>query len=337
MRDLNAVSTVSSSLLFEVATGPDLLRLLALPVFAWAAYRDLETRRVSNLTWLPLVVVGTMALAWDLLVVLDGSVLQRRLFAIQLVFSLGFVAPLGYVFWRIGGFGGADAKAIMTLAVIFPVYPAYHALGGTYPIHGAPLGVFSFTILSNTVLVGLLYPLVLAARNLPRGELTPAMFVGRRVEIDALSNEYGRLLERSDGFTRRGLDLDALRMYLRWRGISISELRSDPERYNRSIPAAPNEPGGGEIDDCCSKAPDGGIESIEDDLWGAETFLSEHSAYGTTPTELREGLDAATESDRAQIWITPGIPFIVPMFFGLVLSLTFGDAMFAAFSIVGVS
>lgn len=326
---------MSSSLLFGFATGPDLLRLLAFPVFAWAAYRDLETRRVPNRTWLPLVLVGGIALAWDLLGIVDGSAFQQRLFAIQVAFSIGFVAPLGYVFWRIGGFGGADAKAIITLAVLFPVYPVYFVLGGAYPIHSAPLGVFSFTILSNTVVIGLLYPLALAVRNLPSGEITPAMFVGRRVDIDALSNEYGRLLETSEGFTRRGLDIDALRMYLRWRGISISDVRADRGRYRGSIPHVPNDPGGGEIQREKREATDGGAEPIDGDPWGAEAFLSEHSAYGTTASELREGLDAITASNRERIWITPGIPFIVPMFFGLVLSVTLGDAMFAAFSAIG--
>ncbi len=324
-----------SSLLFGIATAPDLLRLLAVPVFAWAAYRDLETRRVPNRTWLPLVAVGAIALVWDTVTILEVSAFQRRLFLTQTVLSLGFVAPLGYVFWRIGGFGGADAKAIITLAVLFPVYPVYYAFGGAYPLHGAPLGVFSFTILSNTVVIGLLYPLALAVRNLPRGEITPAMFIGRRVAIDSLSTEYGRLLETPGGFTRRGLDIDALRMYLRWRGISLSELRADPARYRNSAPADPNDPGGGEINDGRGERPEAGIEPIENDPWGAETFLSEHSAYGTTPTGLRTGLDTVSEPGRERLWITPGIPFLVPMAVGLVVALLYGDVMFAVLSVFG--
>jgi preflagellin peptidase FlaK len=328
---------VSSSLLFGFATGPDLLRLLAVPVFAWAAHRDLETRRVPNWTWLPLVAIGTIALFWDLVAVFGVSAFQRRLFFIQTLLSIGFVAPLGYVFWRIGGFGGADAKAIVTLAVLFPVYPVYYVLGGAYPVHGAPLGVFSLTILSNTVLLGLLYPVALAVRNAPRGEFTPAMFIGRPVDVGNLPREYGRLLETPEGFTRRGLDIDALRMYLRWRGVSFAELRSDPDRFRNSVPTEPNDPGDGSIDNGSkTRATGSDTNPTEDDLWGAETFLVEHDAYGTTHSELREGLSVISESDRERIWITPGIPFIIPMFVGLVLALTFGDLMFAALSIFGL-
>ena len=337
---LAALSGVSSSLVFGVATGPDLLRLFAVPVFAWAAVRDLATRRVPNWTWIPLLTVGAIALLWDIVSITGVSAFQQRLFVVQTALSLGFVAPLGYIFWRIGGFGGADAKAIITLAVVFPVYPIYY-VAGAYPIHHAPLGVFSFTILSNTVLIGLLYPFALALRNLPRGELTPAMFVGRRIPIEGVSTEYGRLLETSDGFTRRGLDIDALRMYLRWRGISVSELRRDPDRYRASIPADPNEPGDGSIQPNAMEGPNAdptvdSIEAIEGDPWSAEAFLSEHSAYGTTPDGLREGLTTLSDPDRETVWITPGIPFIVPMFVGLVVALTFGDVMFALFSALGM-
>ena len=337
MYALNAVSSVSSSLLFGIATGPDLLRLLAVPVFVWAAYRDLETRRVPNRTWVPLLVVGAIALVGDTVAILDVSAVEQRLFVVQTMLSLGFVAPLGYVFWRIGGFGGADAKAIITLAVLFPVYPVYYVLSGAYPIHGAPLGVFSFTILSNTVVVGLLYPLLLAVRNVPRGEITPAMFIGRRVEVGSLPNEYGRLLETAEGFTRRGLDIDALRMYLRWRGVSLSELRADPDRYRSSVPVEPNDPGGGEIDDGRGERTAAGVEAAEDDPWGADTFLSEHSAYGTAPGELRMGLETVTGPDRKRIWITPGIPFVVPMAVGVVVALLYGDLMFAALSVLGLA
>ena len=327
-----------ASPLFGIASGPDLLRLLAVPVFAWAAYRDLRTRRVPNRTWLPLVVVGIIALAWDLLAVAGSPGFERRLFVVRTALSLGFVAPLGYVFWRIGGFGGADAKAIITLALVFPVYPVYYALGGAYPIHAAPFGVFSFTILSNTVLIGLLYPVLLAVRNLPQGEITPAMFIGRPVSVAEITSEYGRLLETPAGFTRGGLDIDALRMYLRWRGLGFSELRDDPDRYRESVPADPADPGDGSIDsDRDGAFADGGeIEPIDGDPWGAEAFLSEHAAYGTTPEELREGLSVLSESGREVVWITPGIPFIVPMLVGLLAALTFGDVMFWVLSSVGV-
>ncbi|MES3517472.1 MAG: A24 family peptidase C-terminal domain-containing protein [Natronomonas sp.] len=329
------------SLLAGIATGPDLLRSIAVPVFGWAAYRDLKTRRVPNVVWLPLVVVGVVALLWDAVSVVGGFALEQRLFGIRVALSLGIVAPLGYIFWRIGGFGGADAKAIMTLALLFPTYPVYVVGESVYPVVGSEIGVFSLTILSNTVLLGLLYPVVLAGRNAAVGRVGLPMFVGRPVAVESVLEEHGRLLETPSGLTRRGLDLDALRMYLRWRGVSLSELRSDPERYRHPLPAAENDPGDGAIADGIETITDGGVTAEAGeaairplDEWGVERFLDRHAAYGTTPEELRNGLDVLTT--RESVWISPGIPFVIPMFFGLIVGVSYGDLLFGLLSALGL-
>ena len=328
------------SLVFGVASGPDLLRLVAVPVLGWAALRDVRTRRVPNRVWLPLVVAGVVALAWDAVLVAGGR--RWPLFAVRVGLSLGLVAPLGYLFWRLGGFGGADAKAVMSLALLLPANPRYYPPGATdaaatvLPLQPAPLGVFSLTILSNTVLVGLAYPLVLALRNLPRGELTPAMFIGRPVAVAEIVEEYGRLLESPSGFTRRGLDVDALRMYLRWRGVTLEDVRAAPDRYQHPLPTARDDPGDGSVGDRVATdggAPEPAVRPL--DTWGAERFLEAHRAYGTTPAELRAGLEVLTEPDREVVWLTPGVPFLLPTFVGLVVALSYGDLLFVLLSALG--
>lgn len=372
-----------------LGTPPDLLRLLAVPIFAWAAYRDIRTRRVPNATWIPLFGLGIALLLWDGWLVAGASTYEQRLFGVRVAASLGIVAPLGYIFWRMGGFGGADAKAVIALAVLFPTYPVYYLPWDAWPSVRATLGVFSLTVLSNTVVLGALYPGVLAGRNLLAGRLSPAIFVGRPTSVERITDEYGRILETPEGLTRRGLDLDALRMYLRWRGTSLMEIRADPTRYRnpRSLPpeSERNNPGDGSIgnppvtdgespgdtgrpgrttDDTHNGSPgeesqeeiprsqvatpahDGDTlspsmepgETIEDtdrDDWGAKAFLEavEGNAYGTTPAQLRSGLEVLVRED--EVWITPGIPFVVPMFGGLVVALTFGDLLFAGLVAIG--
>jgi len=329
---------------------PDLLRLAAIPVFGWAAYRDIETRRVPNKTWIPLLALAVVALAWDTAGVLDGGVPGRSadpiadpLFFLQVAISLGVVVPMAYGLWRIGGFGGADAKAFMVVAVLFPIYPTYYLPSAALPLEPSTTGVLSLTILSNTMLAAAVYPLGVAAGNLLRRRFDWAMFLGKPVAVADLPEEYGRLLEDTDGFTRSGLDLDALRMYLQWRGGSIAALRADPETYRdpASLPAEPNPPGDG------SFATDGGVP-VEDaadqfgtagaaDPWGAERFLDDidGSAYGTDPETLRAGLELVAEAD--DVWISPGIPFLVPMFVGLLTAFVYGDVLYTLLGLAGVA
>jgi len=369
----------------DVASVPDLLRLIAIPFFGYVAWRDIETRRVPNETWYPLGALALVLLAWELSAVQAGDVtsFERRRFYIQVAISIGFIIPLSYLFWLIGGFGGADAKAFFVIALLFPSYPDYAlaelGVGGTLgalPVVQSTIGVFSLTVLSNTVLAGALYPAGLAAKNAVSGYWSPGMFVAKPIDWDEAPAEYGTLLQFSERgltddlspsglrsyFSWRRLDLDALRMYLQWRGATLAELRENPAQFRdpASLPAEPNDPGDGVIEpdgDEATVKTDGGEDLAEtdgdgaeptdensdadspeyDDPWGAEAFLDdiEGSAYGTSPAVLREGLETLTSDDV--VWISPGIPFLVPLFVGLLVSVTYGDALFAAMAALGLA
>ncbi|MFC7132296.1 MULTISPECIES: A24 family peptidase [Salinibaculum] len=347
------------------ATIPDLLRLVAVPFFGYVAYRDVETRRIPNRTWYPLAALAVILLVWDAYRLFAGdptvAAFQRRRFLVGVAFSLLFIVPLVYGFWLVGGFGGADVKAFWVIALLFPVFPAYNlwelgvGLDFRLPYVRPELPVFSLTILSNTVVAGIFYPVALAVRNAAAGYVSPGMFIAKPVDSAAVGEEYGTLLEFPDRsltadlslsglrayFSWRGLDLDALRMYLQWRGLTLAEVRENPERYRdpATLPVEPNDPGDGAITDGGTPAepemvPETDAESA--DPWGAAAFLDdiEGSAYGTTPESLREGLDALVGEDV--VWISPGIPFLVPLFVGLCLALTAGDLLFAVLTLVGL-
>ncbi|MGB9956946.1 prepilin peptidase [Haloferax prahovense] len=346
--------------MFGIGTLPDLLRLVVLPVLAWTAVRDVRTRRVPNVVWYPLAALGVVLLAWELVGHLPPETVLDRLYLIRVAVSICFVVPLSYLFWRLGGFGGADAKALMVFAVLLPTFPSYAIAGTEFPLAATRLGVFSMTILTNTVIVGLAYPLFLAARNLADGEFEfPISFVGRRVSVASLSTAHGRLFESPEGITRNGLDLDALRMYLRWRGLTLADLRSDPDALRDPDSIGETfDPTDGAVH---RAATDGGVstdlgddETVDaggdasgdpaeadadasfDDPWGAAQFLDsiEGTAYGTSPEKLRGGLELVTT--RESVWISPGIPFLVPMFVGLVVAFVYGDILFGVLGALGI-
>lgn len=314
----------------------DALRLLAVPVFAWVAWQDYRTRRVPARTWYPLAVLGVVLLVLD-----TGRFIgtpQFRLFLIRVALSLGIIIPLSIVFRHIGGFGGADAKAFMVLAVVFPIYPVYPVGDLVLPLIVPTLGVFSLTIITNGVIAGLLYPLALATRNVLDQQLHPRMFIAKPVHWTDLETEYGAMFIDALPNESRGLlgavhpskgrlDLDALRMYLRWRDATLGELRNQPTlRDPATLPSDPHPPTDGAI------KPDGGTTN---DAWGANAFIEDvGNAYGTTPAELRAGLDTITDNET--VWVSPGIPFLVPVFLGLVLGLIYGDILFVLLGHLGV-
>ncbi|WP_267161996.1 A24 family peptidase C-terminal domain-containing protein [Halovenus salina] len=351
--------------MFDFATIPDLLRLVVLPAFGYLAWRDIKTRRIPHRTWYPLGALALVLLVWEGYMVItgDATALDQRLFLTRVSISVLVLVPLAYGFWLLGGFGGADTKAFMVIALLFPTYPEYHlwAVGidgefATLPLVATDVGVFSMTILANTVLLGALYPVALAGKNAVTGYVSPAMFVATPIEATDATRRYGVLLEFAEGRLRdarslsavrshlswRRLDLDALRMYLQWRGLDLASVRADPDRYRDpdSLPDEPNPPGTGSIANSDVGGTASAVETdggTTDDPWGAEAFLDDidGNAYGTTPEMLRDGLETLTEEDV--VWISPGIPFIVPMFFGLVVSFVYGDLLFTLLGFLGVA
>jgi preflagellin peptidase FlaK len=350
-----------------VASTVDLLRFLAVPVLGVAAWRDIRTRRVPNEFWYPLVGLGIVLLLWQWITIDPGF--QRTRLLHSTLLSVGVVIPLAYAFWRFGAFGGADAKALMALAILFPTYPIVYFPTESIPLIVSRVGVFSLTILTNAVLVGISYPVVLALRNLLAGQIDRRMFVAKPVTWDEVESLHGGLRSAPpDGDV--GLDLDALRMYLRWRGTDLATLRSDPGlRAPETLPDSFNDPTDGAVrtdltgllgteSSADVGSENGGDESgrpeesigrenvptdsisvggtsdqsgsvgvdAEDD-WGAAAFLSviEDGAYGTSPSQLRSGLDVLV--DRDTVWVSPGLPFLVPLFVGLLLAVTVGDLL----------
>jgi preflagellin peptidase FlaK len=343
----------------------DVLRVLVVPLFVWTAWHDIQTRRVPNWVWKPPFVLGIVLLAWDGWGALQVGGYGLQLFLVATGISLFVVIPLAVGFHRMGGFGAADMKALVVIALLFPTYPSYIVPNSTltFPMVESPVNAFALTALTNGVLVGIAYPLTLLTRNLLTRSIPEepwVLFVGRAIDRGDIIKTHGRLLETTQGYTRAGLDLDALRMYLAWRECDLRELVEDPAtaRDPTSLPDEPGRVGGGAVTDGgrdVSSDGEGDLDSEEgsstsardgrgdsedsagiEDPWGANAFLEDipGSAYGTTPTMLRDGLEVLTSEER--VWVSPGIPFLVPLVLGLLVAFVYGDVLVALLDALGL-
>ncbi|MCA1813530.1 MAG: hypothetical protein LC624_06220 [Halobacteriales archaeon] len=177
----------------------DLLRLgLGGSVLAFASYTDWRWRRAPNVLWLLLGGAGLLLLA--LQVALDPSLLAAR--APLLVVDVLF-AGLIFVFYWFGLLaGGADAKALMTLALLVP-WPL--ALG-PFPLRQDLLPP-TFGILGDALLCFLLVPLGLLAANARRGVLRlPHALLGLRMPVAEARAKHVWPMERvEDGQVRTAL------------------------------------------------------------------------------------------------------------------------------------
>jgi preflagellin peptidase FlaK len=228
----------------------DALRVvIGIVILAYASVQDVRTRRVQNAAWMVLAAIALVLLPIQL--VADGESLTYLLVTIPILailadiyldheegsrmakygpaakYSIGIIAivALGYAWGTRPYFqhllampvmmlfivamymsdvirGGADAKALISLAVLFPVYPA---LGGFPLLEGnadtAQLFFpFSFVILINAAIMTAIMPIVFLSRNLASRDIKfPQSLLGYRVEHSQLRNKHVWLMERMNG------------------------------------------------------------------------------------------------------------------------------------------
>jgi preflagellin peptidase FlaK len=129
--------------------------ILCLSFLIYASWSDYKTREVSNKVW---IILGPAALAL--------TAFQFFMFAPELlltyVLSFAVTSVLAIIIFYFGGFGGADAKALMCISLALPVYPSHFL--------PQPSGLFSpifpLTIFTNSVLFGALSVFYALFRNL---------------------------------------------------------------------------------------------------------------------------------------------------------------------------
>jgi preflagellin peptidase FlaK len=195
----------------------DLIKLFICLIFLLYSCRsDLKTRTVPNELW------GVVFVAALPLVIAD-ALAQGASYIIYTAVSVVGIYVFVYVLFRLGAFGGADAKALIALSFIFPAFPDITILGCGLPLSGAPpLNIFAFSTLVNAVLLTIIVPLGILAYNLctlPVREIMEKpwyLIVGYRCGISDLKDRHVRLIEdfECEGgevrkkFTRRGIDID---------------------------------------------------------------------------------------------------------------------------------
>jgi len=162
--------------------------ILALSMLSIATASDVKNREISDIIWVVFGAIGAI------LVVFSPDIVEG---AIGIGISL-IVAPIVLIIWRVGLFGGADAFALIALAVLAPNMTMSES------------AITPFTALTNAVVLSVVPMLVNVARNTimiatgrkifdgfdeTASRKIAAMFIGYR----ASNPKFGFSIERSKG------------------------------------------------------------------------------------------------------------------------------------------
>ncbi len=174
-------------------------------LLAYAAYGDLTRREVEN--WVPVALVaGGVGFA-----IFDSFASGTAMPLILALASGGIGFALALAIFYAGSMGGADCKMLIGVSTVFPIIvasplPSLRLVNPFAPVGRRILPMFSLSWLVNSLLVSLLVPLGLLARNvhdLARGRIgriglrtIPAFFVGYRTRVGNLRPSFLIPLER---------------------------------------------------------------------------------------------------------------------------------------------
>lgn len=212
---------------------------------------DLKERTVDRRIWLPLCLLAVLAFAYQVcLLRLDGFFLRTL--------TMPVIIILAYVFYYLRLLvGGADAKALMAIALLTPFYPQLNTLVGYSFI--ARVWPFPIVVLTNSVIMALVVPICFLGHNIARRELKfPACLLGYKMDIDKTKTKFVWLMER-----------------------------------------------------------------IEDDK--LKTVL-----FPKSSNDIEAQTKLLSERGIKRVWVTPKIPFIVPLTAGFISAFFIGDVMFKA-------
>jgi archaeal preflagellin peptidase FlaK len=171
--------------------------VFALTILVYACCSDIKKRSVSNIVWLIILGMGIAYAGYSVVV-------QGIAVIIPLLISLAISVVMSFIFFRLGFFGAADAKAIICIAFLFPSLPKFSVYAYHFPLFDLyrPL-VFPFAliVLLNAGVLALTVPVSLFFRNLHNSGLKKLLgnfaicFVASRANINNLENvRFARLL-----------------------------------------------------------------------------------------------------------------------------------------------
>jgi preflagellin peptidase FlaK len=151
------------------------------------SFLDLRYREVADKIWIPFASVGIV------LVILEVMSSNGSFSPFLIVLSIVLTGTIAFGTYYLGFYGGADAKALLTLSIIMPLFPTENSF---HPFTG-------LATLSNSLLLTLSVPTFMFIRNLfsiTRGRKIFLGFEKEGIRSKLIAMFLGYRVQSADGF-----------------------------------------------------------------------------------------------------------------------------------------
>lgn len=133
----------------------------ALAFLLYASFSDYKSREVSNSVW---AVMAPLGFALTFLEIYINGFFQQQLLFFGECFAL--TSAFALVVFFAGGFGGADAKAFISLALVLPFYPSNLLVPLAKEISPISVNFFPLSVFNNSVLLAAFMAIVMLVYNI---------------------------------------------------------------------------------------------------------------------------------------------------------------------------
>jgi preflagellin peptidase FlaK len=260
---------------------------ISLAFLLYASWSDYKTREVSNRVWAiyaPIALILTLA---EILLYEHDPLSKLSFFGL----SFGITAAFAIILFYSGGFGGADSKALMCIALALP-FSTETLFQPIFASGVSPLSqiLFPVTIFSNSVLFAAASGLYMLLRNLTQRVATKKKLFEGTLATESIGKKILVLIT--------GYKVPVAKLKEKWHVYPMEDVDYDSEDpLKRKLVVVPKDEGRNEIVERLSKAVDTG--KISD-----------------------------------YVWATPGLPMLIFVTIGLIVSLLIGDIVWLLVSFI---
>jgi len=234
----------------EISQYLNILRLfIGFFILLYASYTDVKTRKAPNFLWIIIVFVGLI------LIIIEYFYVGFDL--ISLFFIPIMILIIFLLFQFLPFFGGADVKALMSLAILVPFQPNFFI----FPLWDSIMP-YVWVILSNSVFIYLVIPLSLLLFNIYKKNFKfPYFFLGYKMNL---------------------------------------------------------------------------FKAKESFVWPLEKIVNgkRKISYFSMNKKIDNIYKVFEENNIDNIWVTPKIPFMIPLLLGFIISFFIGDILFLIMTII---
>jgi preflagellin peptidase FlaK len=219
----------------------------------YASWSDYKTREVSNTVW---ILFAPLAFA---LTFLEISIYEFPQLPFYQMYGMcfGLTAAFAIILFYSGGFGGADAKALMCLALALPFYPENLFIPLSREISPISQTFFPITVFSNSVLLAAVTAVYMFLRNLFWHKRTGRKLFGEGHGDESFGRKFLVLIT--------GYKVHINKLKEKWHLYPLEDVEDVEGELKRKLVVLPKDEGRNAIVERLAKAVEAG--KIQDLVW----------------------------------------------------------------------